>query len=239
MTDFDTTLGVIPDAYSYSHPMFFQNPEMDLKMLADPMIAQHTDPVDMWQTCKNRQTAALSKLQFNDMDQWSIAPDPADPPLSKQERKAYIEKLNPVIDKTLINVQPTLLFYVFFSRENISTLQKNLRYSVNKWSGYHIGNQSVEELVILMENVYSSYARNIDEQRAPSKVLLKFIKTEIGRLNELVVSQAVPIIIDKIEQHVAYLKAVETPRSAASLARPINTNITGTTVYRTPSELYS
>jgi hypothetical protein len=90
-----------------------------------------------------------------------------------------------------------------------------------------------------MGQIYDGNARNIDEANAPSKYLFRYIRQELERLNEIVVNETVPIIIDALEQHVSYLKQVDKPRSPESLSRPMDTKITGIAEYRSPTDILS
>lgn len=229
---FNTTLAVDAGNVAYSHPSLFQTPAVDNALLNDIDKAKLVNPATIWHT-----KVLPEKLASTMQSQYTVPFDPKDPPLRKAEKWQMLSKLDPIIDKTLDNVRPTLLFYHFFSKQNFATLQNNIRYAVNKWSGHHVGEQSPLELTLLMEKIYSDHAKNMDEDNAPSKMLLKHIRNEVGRLNELVVNATVPIIVNGLEQHLSYLNMVDNPRSAASLSRPLDTKITGTTVYRSPTDL--
>ncbi len=233
---FSTTLSVDPGSQNLSHPSFFQNPEKDLELIHNIDVAKSTDPQDLWQ--KNVSFFCASNPSNVDRSQFSMPYDPNDPPLTIQERCALLEKLDPIMRVTLTNVTPTLLFYLFFSKQNVANIQQNIRFTVNKYSGYHIGNQSLVELTIAMESIYSQHARQIDEHTAPSRVLMYHIKQEVARLNELLINEIVPTIVNGVEQHTAYLKQAATPRSALSLSRPIDTRITGTKIYRSSTDIF-
>lgn len=224
------------DNFNIGHPSFFQNPLKDKEILANLDKAKFTNPLEMWQ---NKVSFDTDKSNDNteSLSGYTIKYDIKDPPLSKQELDKLKDSLDPVIFETLNNCEPNLLFYTFFSKENIANLQKTIRFTVNKWSGYHIGDQSIVELVLVMEHIFSTRARLIDENRAPSKVLFKHNYNEIYRLNELVVNEAVPIIVDKVNQHMQYVEKVENPLSSKSLARPEDTRITGTKLYRASTDL--
>lgn len=225
-----------PGTSLLGHPSMFQRPDIDNALDDDIGKAKLTDPINLWQT-------SVSPFGVNNntnmASQYTVPYDPRDPPLNDLEKHSLIRKFRPIIDKTFDNRQPSMLFYVFFSTNNVVTLQNNIRYSVNRWSGHHVGEQSLTELTRIMETVFSTHAKHIDEYNSPSKMLFSHIRTEVGRLNELVVNTAVPIIIDGLEQHMAYMKRVDNPISAASLARPLDTKITGTTVFRSPTDVMS
>lgn len=231
---FNTTFLLDAGNSSLGHPSMFQTPATDLLLDKDISKAKTTDPAHIWQSKASEKPAPSS---FNLSPQYRVPYDPKDPPLTKSERLVFINKTNAIIDKTLNNVQPSLLFYLFFSPANYSTLQKNIRFAVNRWSGHNIGEQSNLELTILMENVFMSHARHIDEDNAPSKLLFRHLRNEVFRLNDLVVNAAVPLIVDSLEQHIAYMKKVDNPVTAESLERPLDTKITGTKIFRSPSDI--
>lgn|SRR6478609_175397 len=233
--DFNTTFQVNAGNISLGHPSMFQTPATDVLLDEDIEKAKTIDPAHIWQRKISKQPVPSS---YNMSPQYRVPFDPKDPPLTRAERESFIAKTNAVIDKTLNNTQPSMLFYLFFSPSNLSAVQKNLRFAVNKWSGHHIGDQSTLELTLLMENIFMSHARHIDENNAPSKMVFKHLYSEIGRLNELVVNTATPIIIDGLEQHIGYMKSVDNPVTAESLQRPVDTKITGTMMMRSPTDIF-
>lgn len=228
MADFDTTLGVRTGLYNSSHPSIFQTPLIDEQILNDVENGKKIKPTDLWKT-NNTPGTSFS----------SIKEDPSDPPFTQNEKDILYNKLEPVIETTFVNTIPSLLFCFFFSKFNIETLQKNIRFSVNKWSGHHVGNQSLTELLIIMEKIFSENAQHIDENKAPSKFLLKFIYKEIARLNEFVLQESVPIIINQVEQHILYLKTVDNPVSPLALQRPQESSITGTKIFRSTTDIFN
>ena len=225
-----TTTG---DNFSVSHPSLFQSPNLDAEMLNNTANAQRTDPAALWQNAVNQQQASAMHKQTARFQY-----DPRDPPFTTVEKERLVAKLQSVMPNTLTNTMPTLLFYFFFSKDNIAALQKNIRYAVNKWSGFNVGDSSVLELTVAMEKVYANRAKHIDEDTAPSSILLRHIKQQLAELNNLVVNEVVPMIINGAEQHVGYLKRVETPITAKGLQRPMDTRVTGTKVYRSPADVF-
>lgn len=230
--DFNTTFLVDAGNVSMGHPSMFQTPKFDAQLTANIPQAKLTNPRDFWMD----KTSIVSSDK-NMASGYRVASDPLDPPLSRAEREAFIAKLGSLISKTLTNTQPTLLFYVFFSKQNFATLQKNIRYAVNRWSGYHVGEQSTIELTLVMESIFNSKSRNIDEYNAPSKVLFSYIRTEISRLNELVVNEAVPIIVNNLEQHKSFMTQVENGVTEKALQRPMDTSINGTQQLRSSLDI--
>lgn len=235
--NFDTTLNTTIDNSNMFHPSMFQNPQMDQTVLDDIDGMRNMNPTDLWQ----KQVCARTAGQYaaNDRSQFTVRFDPKDLPFSRAEIESFKVRLEPLMQNTLNNQQPSLLFYFFFSKANVETLQKNIRFTVNKWSGHHVGAQSEADLLLLMERVFSENAKHMDEKRAPTRILLRYIQAEVSRLNEFVINIAVPDVVDGVEQHLAFLKQMETPRSAMSLQRPMDTRVTGTTQYRSPTDILS
>ena len=102
---------------------------------------------------------------------------------------------------------------IFFSDENIDTINKHLILSVYKKSKgkFKISKQSTQSLIIVMRYVFIEYARhlpfNVDKQ--------------IAELNCRVVSEILPSVITNIRQKIDYLKEIECPMTPIPL--PINT----------------
>ena len=244
LPQFSTTLGINADNFSQSHPSLFQNPSVDEKYDKDSSMA-HTALADsMWgklqeNTAVPTFTSTIANTSDNDrlnnMPNHFVVRDPSDLPLSKSERDFLYQKFAPMLDRNFSNTQRTILYCAFFSKDNIANIQQNLKWTVNRCSGHTIGKQSEIELLQIMESVYTSYARNLDERNAPSKVLFRWIRMEIGRLDNIVVETAMPQIVDAIEQHVAFLSQSEKGRTSSALPRPVDTSITGTMQYRAPS----
>ncbi len=162
--------------------------------------------------------------------------------ITQAENDRLYNELKPVIEITLDNVvreKQTTLFIFFFSEKNVAVLQKSIRYTVFKWSGYHIGYQSKVELIRLMEDVFMKFAKHINELTVNKKELFRFIYYEVSRLNNIVIQQAVPQIIDQVEQFFEYVKSREQRITSLALSRPTDNNVTGTTLYRSHSDILS
>jgi hypothetical protein len=141
------------------------------------------------------------------------------------------------VQRTEKNIIPNLLFATFFSERNVEILQYLIIQTVHIWSSknYNIGKQSEVTLLQIMDEVYEDYAQHVDEFSIPRLQLKKFILREVGRLNELLVEVAVPIIINGIEQHKKYLQL--STRIPLNLITPSYTGITGTKEYRSFDDL--
>ncbi len=226
-------MSILPNNnYSRSHPSLFQTPAMDIQRFEVMDHAKTANPNSFW-TIPVIKTQAVGTNGTGNHFRY----DPRDPPFTSQEREEIVRKLKPIALETLSNAMPTLLFYFFFSEENIKTLQKNIRYTVNKYSGFNVGDASLIELRVLMDSIFVANAQHIDEHSAPSSVLLKHIRAQLIRLDDLVVNEAVPIVINGAEQHMGYLKRVDNPMSSESLQRPMDTSIAGTKVYRSLTDV--
>lgn len=168
---------------------------------------------------------------------WSSTPtyqfSENDLPLTKKIVQTYYSLLKPVIPSTSNSIS-TLLFYTFFSEHNLKVLNKQIIDTVYKWSKHMTCEQSQTTLVQLMEYIYENNARNIDEYTAPKSITIKHIKAQIIILNGLVIDKAVPIIIDGIQQHLAYLDQVDKPKV---VDRPVFDDSYGTYEYRTTDQI--
>ncbi len=98
--------------------------------------------------------------------------------------------------KNLKNVSSNLLNTAFFSKENVSIIQNNIRHSV--WSKsnrqFVIAPQSETQIEIIMRSIYLQYSKNLPNN----------IKEQIEDLNDLVVNECVPNIMSNIKQYIGY-----------------------------------
>jgi hypothetical protein len=208
--------------YSQTHPSIFQSINNgDIE-----------DPNKLWK-CK------LDKQLMDSTHYQESRYDPNDPPYNKHEIERLGYLLEPLSDTTNSehNYAPTLLFFSFVSKNNVDTLMYQLLSTVKRLSGYSIGEQSKVTLLLSMEYKYNYHARNIDEERTGRKALNAYIKSEVQRLNELVINEIAPIIINEVESYLQfqtdYFKV-----SHEALARPVDTSITGTTDYRSQNDVF-
>lgn len=109
---------------------------------------------------------------------------------------------------------------IYFSKQNIDWLQLNIRYSVYKASGDEIviGNQSEQELLLVMRGTYLQYSNN------PSKT--QEYKKEIMKLNKVVIDEVTPKILKEAIQYQRYLKeSLKNP--VPVIDRPVNMSSKG------------
>ena len=107
-----------------------------------------------------------------------------------------------------------ILTDVFFSKENIELINKQLVMTVYKKSNkkYKIPFQRVEDLMVVMRFVYDRDAKHL-----PFK-----IKKQIKKLNCSVVGEILPNIFTQIEQNITYLNNLDKPLEP--LPPPVNVN---------------
>ena len=102
---------------------------------------------------------------------------------------------------------------IFFSNENIETINKHLILSVFKKSQgkFKISKQSNESLIIVMRYIFIEYAKHLPYN----------IDKQISELNCRVVGDILPIIFTNVRQRIDYLRDIDCPRPQIPL--PINT----------------
>lgn len=119
------------------------------------------------------------------------------------------------------------LSVVYFSQENINSVQKKLRYYVWLRSGkkFVVDKQDELELKIVMRSIYLQYARN----------LLYDISGQIEQLNQLVLEWCIPRVITEVQQYLYYLDSIqhqpteiELPRNLSSKGDRVLPSVTNT-----------
>ena len=93
----------------------------------------------------------------------------------------------------------TMLDYLFFSNRNIQIIQNSIRKSVQEISGHIIGNQSENEMLMIMR---SMFFLNLPLEFPSVTENIKF-------LNKAVIDQALPKILTNMKQYLIYLKDVQ------------------------------
>lgn len=122
--------------------------------------------------------------------------------------------------KNMIN--PTILSGVFFSRKNINNVQNKIKKGIKDLTGYDIGNQSEEELEIIMRSIYLQFSKNSDCE----------IQSQISQLNEEVLKYSVKNIYTNVKQYLGYLKTLTDEPDFDKFPKSISTNIKGKKEYR-------
>lgn len=141
------------------------------------------------------------------------------------------ESTNPI--KNL--VAETLLSKMYFSAQNIQSIQNIVRFLVHKHSNVVIDNQSREELLVIMRSVYLEYSSHppiIDESSSTEAKLKHGPKytNEVSRLNEIVVNTIVPKILSGLQQYLDYIRDASEPQRV--MERPKNDSVAGKKEYR-------
>lgn len=113
------------------------------------------------------------------------------------------------------NKQDTGTSKLFFSEDNMNNLQILMKKNVLKQTGKTIGHQSTDHLVNIMHHVlkeYSVYSNNN-------------IHSNVSYLNKKVLEITVPMIIEGIAQHEAYIR--DASQMHVPMERSVNTSIKG------------
>lgn len=192
----------IPDSQPVYHPSFFQT-----------NLKEHG-----------------SKIKITDMEEYKIyRNDLVDGKPREDQDMTYLEHYKTPYKGILGTTQELSSFSkLFFSKENLSWVQKNIRYLVYNISNkYIISEQDETNLLIVMKAIYLQNSRNPDKS--------SMYKKEILRLNGLVLNEVVPDILSKIQQYRGYLSDISKIQEPISL--PVNMSITGTKSNRGPSDV--
>jgi hypothetical protein len=98
------------------------------------------------------------------------------------------------------NLETNPVACLFFGPENVSILQTGMRNMVlNKTCGrISIGDQSVDELLIIMRSMYLNHSKNS----------ILDVVSQVRELNKRVLQFAVPRIIEEAKMHQAYIKRI-------------------------------
>lgn len=210
-------LDVLPVTKNF-HPSVFESPVPEAKILSK---IKNQDKLF------NRTPESL-ELERSDL--YSPADKFKDVPLtklSKCRKTNYCSSYGKTIEKDIVSS-------LFFSKSNIDEIQRGLRYTVHKNSGFVIGNQSQEELFIVMRSVYLQYGRfPVIEDKVKQK---NVIKQEIARLNEIVINEVVPNIVSYTQQYIQYLKDIDKVAEPLEMAK--NDSIKGTKLFRDISDIF-
>ena len=88
----------------------------------------------------------------------------------------------------------------YFSKQNINKIQQGIQKQIYIKSNYKykIGNQSENELIVIMRAMYLKYSKNLDTN----------IKEQICELNNKVFEYSIPNILSNIEQKMGYLNSI-------------------------------
>lgn len=129
-----------------------------------------------------------------------------------------VEK-NFVDDMLRGNWEATTLSRAFFSQENIKLIQHEIRKGVYDRSGdkkYMIGDQSVDELKMIMRGIFYQYSRNLETG----------IKKQVADLNKKVIDWSVPHILSAVDHHEFYINDIS--HMPVPMQQPQNISRAGT-----------
>jgi hypothetical protein len=118
------------------------------------------------------------------------------------------------------NWEKNSLSDTFFSNANMKIIQNLIKKEVYSRSlpkgGYHIDDQSADELKIIMRAMYYQYARNLPHN----------ISGQVKELNQRVADWSVPHILSAVDHHMFYLKDVES--LPVPISHPVHISRAGT-----------
>lgn len=143
--------------------------------------------------------------------------------------KKYKKKDDPYPYKDIFKNEydNTPFLMLFFSRLNINEIQTRIRNEVLRLSTekYLIDEQDETNLVVVMRSIYQKYGRSENDP--------KYFKESINYLNDIVVKETVPSIINSIKSHIKYLEFVSKPYGGSEnlLPQPQAVSISGTKNY--------
>jgi hypothetical protein len=131
------------------------------------------------------------------------------------------------------------LAFAFFSSKNILNIQNVIKFLVYKHTNHSIDDQSNNELLSIMRSVYVDnhiHPAVINENMSLSqknKLIIQY-KSEIQRLNDIVINSIVPKIVSQLQQYIDYLRDSTTIRIND---RPEFATIKGEREYRSITEV--
>ena len=117
------------------------------------------------------------------------------------------------------NWEKTALSAAFFCPQNIKLLQNAIRKEVYDRSGekrYVIGDQSVDELKIIMRGMYYQYARNLDAG----------VGEQVKDLNQKVVNWSAPHVLSAVDHYYYYINDIS--HMPVPMQQPQNISRAGT-----------
>lgn len=108
------------------------------------------------------------------------------------------------------DVSPLLKLY--FSDSNINTIQSQLKSAVKKNTNVSIDKQNPNELFIVMQYIYSNFARHCTVDH-------------VQFLNNLTLNELVPMVSSNVLQHIGYMKDISS--NYVPMERSVNPSIKG------------
>lgn len=134
----------------------------------------------------------------------------------------------------------TPLTFLFFSDKNVENIQNVIKYIVHKETGYVVDKQSQTELLVIMRSIFLEYSAHpslLDDKMSDAKraeILAKY-KSEVARLNDIVINAVVPKVISQLQQYVDYLR--DANQQPYQMDTPKNSSIAGERQYRSITQV--
>jgi len=124
--------------------------------------------------------------------------------ISQNNERDYKSSLSGIHEKNALN-------QAFFNPNNVSLLQNLIKARVLQKSNgkFQIGNQSEEQLIIIMRSIYLQHGKNLPDN----------IRQQVDDLNEKVVSECVHIILVNIQAYIGYVRDVNAPPTTMNLPK--------------------
>lgn len=134
----------------------------------------------------------------------------------------------------------TPLTFLFFSNKNVENIQNVIKHIVHKETGYVVDKQSQTELLVIMRSIFLEYSAHpplLDEKMSDKKraeILSKY-KSEVARINDIVINAIVPKVISQLQQYVDYLR--DATQQPYQMETPNNSSISGERQYRSITQV--
>lgn len=137
---------------------------------------------------------------------------------NKNNNKSLPKQFIPNGAALLNNVEETNeLNRLYFSMENQQFLLNKLKYEVFKKTKIVIPEQNPTDLFLVMRGMYLENYRYLLNNQS--------LTQQINFFNQYVIDWCIPNIISNLEQHLAYLKDIDSPLSP--IEHGLNTNLYG------------
>lgn len=109
----------------------------------------------------------------------------------------------------------SVLSTAFIGSANLDIVQKGLQQGVYAETGHVIGRQSEPELLNVMTLVYNAHARNVVEENYAWDALKAYVINEVKRLNCLVYTEVIPVIVANVQHYLRYIQDKNNPLPVA------------------------
>jgi len=133
-------------------------------------------------------------------------------------QKTYYCANNVSIASKMNRKKPSRLMKEFFGDKNIKRIQRKIKKEIYKRSHGRFTmdvDQNIEQLVIVMEDIYENYGNNLN----------RCIVKQTKKLNNKLIEKVVPDMLNSIKTYYGYIEDISKP--IEPIARPINVNTAG------------